>query len=184
MKTIANLQKQDLSAAYLYTHAAFDPQYAQTLGVDLNKLLVFDTSSIDAVAVCKALLESRQLDLLVIDSIAGLSSFDSALNSDDSYSAFLTKMLRQLVPLLSKSNTCMLCTNQTRMKEQLDTWIETTPSSKALRYYTAIRLCLSRRGTIKKDDYIVGLKSTLTIERNRFAPLHNPIDFDLFLSSN
>ena len=73
LQVIAECQKAGGSAAFIDAEHALDPEYAKALGVDIDELVVSqpDTGE-QALEVTDTLIQSKSLDVIVIDSVAAL----------------------------------------------------------------------------------------------------------------
>ena len=72
---VAQAQKEGGTAAFIDAEHALDPQYVERLGVDLDELYVSqpDTGE-QALDICEALIRSGAVDIVVIDSVAALTT--------------------------------------------------------------------------------------------------------------
>ena len=73
LQVIAECQKGGGSAAFIDAEHALDPEYAKALGVDIDELVVSqpDTGE-QALEVTDTLIQSKGLDVIVVDSVAAL----------------------------------------------------------------------------------------------------------------
>lgn len=73
LHAIAEAQKQGGIAAFIDAEHAFDRQYAQALGVDLDSLLISQPDNGEqALEIAEQLIRSTAIDIVVIDSVAAL----------------------------------------------------------------------------------------------------------------
>ena len=71
---IAEAQKAGGIAAFIDAEHAFDPYYAQKLGVDVDNLLVSQPDNGEqALEIADSLIRSSAIDIIVIDSVAALT---------------------------------------------------------------------------------------------------------------
>ena len=74
LHAIANEQKNGGVCAFVDAEHAFDPSYAQKLGVDLGSLLVSQPDNGEqALEIVDTLANSGAVDLIVVDSVAALT---------------------------------------------------------------------------------------------------------------
>jgi len=73
LNIVAEAQKKKGIAAFIDAEHAFDPNYAKTLGVNLDDLLISqpDTGE-QALEITEMLVKSNAIDVIVIDSVAAL----------------------------------------------------------------------------------------------------------------
>src|SRR5690349_19990964 len=73
LQVVAEAQKAGGMAAFVDAEHALDPQYAKTLGVDVDNLLVSQPDyGEQALEFAEALVRSGAIDVLVVDSVAAL----------------------------------------------------------------------------------------------------------------
>ena len=72
---VAEAQKKGGIAAFIDAEHALDPIYAKALGVDIDNLIISqpDTGE-QALEIAEALIRSGAIDIIVVDSVAALSS--------------------------------------------------------------------------------------------------------------
>ena len=177
LHAIAEVQKNGGTAAFIDAEHALDPIYAKNLGVDLNELLLSqpDTGE-QALEICKALVQSEAVNIIVVDSVAALVP-QAELEGDigDSHVGLQARMmsqaLRSLSGAISKTNTICIFINQLREKVGvLFGNPETTPGGRALKFYSSVRLDIRRAETIKNGDKIIGNRITIKVVKNKVAP--------------
>ena len=111
LSAIAEVQKNGGTAAFIDAEHALDPVYAKNLGVNINDLLLSqpDTGE-QALEICKALVQSEAVNIIIIDSVAALVP-QAELEGDigDSHVGLQARMmsqaLRSLSGAISKTNT-------------------------------------------------------------------------------
>lgn len=177
LHAIAEIQKHGGTAAFIDAEHALDPIYAKNLGVNINDLLLSqpDTGE-QALEICKALVQSEAVNIIVVDSVAALVP-QAELEGDigDSHVGLQARMmsqaLRSLSGTISKTNTICIFINQLREKVGvLFGNPETTPGGRALKFYSSVRLDIRRAETIKNGDKIIGNRVTIKVVKNKVAP--------------
>ena len=75
LHVVAEAQKAGGEAVFIDVEHALDPVYAQALGVDIDSLLVSqpDTGE-QALEICDALVRSNAVDVVVVDSVAAMTT--------------------------------------------------------------------------------------------------------------
>ena len=186
LHAIAEVQKSGGTAAFIDAEHALDPVYAKKLGVNINDLLLSqpDTGE-QALDICKALVQSEAVNIIVIDSVAALVP-QAELDGDigDSHVGLQARMmsqaLRSLSGAISKSNTIAIFINQLREKVGvLFGNPETTPGGRALKFYSSVRLDIRKAESIKNGEKIVGNKVNIKVVKNKVAPPFKVASLDI-----
>ena len=186
LQVIAECQKAGGSAAFIDAEHALDPEYAKALGVDIDELVVSqpDTGE-QALEVTDTLIQSKGLDVIVVDSVAALVP-RAELEGDmgDSHvglqARLMSQALRKITGNIQKSNTMVIFINQIRMKIGVMFGNpETTTGGNALKFYSSVRLDIRRVGAIKDGDEIVGNETRVKVVKNKVAPPFKVVDFQI-----
>lgn len=123
LSIIAQAQKQGRVVSYIDAEHAFDDDYAKNkIGVDIEKLVFIKPDcGEDALNIVETLIDSNNVDVIVIDSVASLvPKAEVEGEMGDSHmglqARLMSQALRKLTSKVSKTNTCLIFINQTRMK--------------------------------------------------------------------
>jgi len=153
LQSIAHLQKNGLTAAWIDADHTFDPAYAERLGVAIERLPVAqpDTSE-QALEIARQLAGSGAVDLLVVDSAAALVpqlELEAGIGQDvrSLHSRVLASGLRKLAQSVAKTDTSVVFLNQTRSRmETSGGEAETSAGGPPLKLYAAVRIALFPAG--------------------------------------
>ncbi len=176
LEAIAEVQKQGGRAAYIDAEHAIDPDYAKHLGVNIADLILSQPDyGEQAMEIVDMLAKSNAIDLIIVDSVAALipkaeleGTFEDS--SVGLQARLMSKSLRKLAGVLSKSNCTVIFINQLREKVGVMYGNpETTTGGRALKFYSTIRIEIRRAETIKQGDKSLGNLVNVKVVKNKVA---------------
>ena len=174
---VAQAQRLGGVAAFIDAEHALDLGYARKIGVDVDNILISqpDTGE-QALDIAEVLVRSSAIDIVVVDSVAALvPAAEIEGEMGDSHvglqARLMSQALRKLAGAVSKSKTCLIFTNQIRMKiGVLYGNPETTTGGNALKFYATVRLDIRRIGQITDGDTVIGNQTRVKVVKNKVAP--------------
>jgi recombination protein RecA len=183
---LAEAQKKGGVAAFVDAEHALDATYAKALGVDLDNLLLSqpDTGE-QALEITETLVRSGAVDIIVVDSVAALvprAEIEGEMGESHMglQARLMSQALRKLTGTISKSKSCVVFVNQTRMKIGVMFGNpETTTGGLALKFYSSLRLDIRRISNIKEGDEIKGSRNRVRVVKNKVAPPFKEAQFDI-----
>lgn len=176
LEAIAQVQKLGGRAAYIDAEHAIDPDYAKVLGVNISDLILAQPDyGEQAMEIVDMLAKTNAIDLIVVDSVAALVPKAELEGTYEDSSVglqarLMSKSLRKIAGVLSKSSCTVIFINQLREKVGVMYGNpETTTGGRALKFYSTIRIEIRRSETIKQGDKALGNVVSVKVVKNKVA---------------
>jgi len=186
LQTIAQAQKAGGMAAFIDAEHALDPNYARALGVKIDELLISQPDNGEqGLEIAETLVRSGAIDVVVVDSVAALVP-KAELEGDmgdvqpGAQARLMSQALRKLTGAIHKSDAVVIFINQLRDKIGVMFGSpKTTSGGNALKFYASIRMEVTRIGSIKKGEDVLGNRTKVKVTKNKLAPPFRQVEFDI-----
>ncbi|KAF8395778.1 hypothetical protein HHK36_019729 [Tetracentron sinense] len=175
--------------AYLDVENAMDPSLAESIGVNTENLLLSRPDSAEnLLSVVNTLAKSGSLNVIVVDSVAALvpqCELDVVIdvNCPDVQSRLMTQALRTIHSSLCQSQTLLIFVNQVRSNLRsghgFGNSYEVTCGGNALKFYSAVRMRITRTGLLKTENEITGLGVRVQVMKNKLAPAMKKAELEI-----
>jgi recombination protein RecA len=187
LEAVASAQKQGGKALFVDVEHAFSPGYAQSLGLNIEELIVSQPDYAEqALEIIDTFVRSGAIDICVLDSVAALvPKAELEGEMGDAFmgvqARLMSQALRKLSGSISKSKTCMVFINQ--LREKIGVVFgnpEVTPGGRALKFYSSVRLDVRRVESITGgDNEQKGNRIRIKVVKNKVAPPYREAVVDL-----
>lgn len=189
LHAVAEVQRNGGTAAYIDAEHAFDPIYAEKLGVNLSKtcfLFNQPDSGEQGLDIADLLVRSGKIDIIIIDSVAALTpraEIDGEMGDSKMglQARLMSQAMRKMVANVGRNNTIVLFINQ--LRDKIGVMFgnpEVTTGGNALKFYASQRLDIRRISQNKdKDNEIVANKVRVKVVKNKVAPPHRQAEFEI-----
>lgn len=165
MISIAGMTKAGLKVLFIDAENTFGKEWAQKLGVDLDKLMVSTEVIIEEI-VELVRDNVKNFDVIVIDSLAAMvpkAEFDPKAKSGEAFMGLRARLMNQFMRMVTKplaDNGCTLIfINQLRENMEMFTAKYQTPGGMGLKFHASLRLELVTTSRDRIEKTVKGVKT-------------------------
>lgn len=151
LQIIAAIQRQGGTAAFIDAEQTYNDKWAEACGIDNNNLLLVKPDyGEQALSIVEDLIDTGELDLIVVDSIPGLlpkaiADKDVGESTIGEQARMMSKFLQKVTGKLAKTKTSLILINQTRTKIGVMYGDPTAlPGGAAVEFYASVILKVGR----------------------------------------
>lgn len=143
LQIMKSFQQHGKTVAFLDLEHALDPKYARSMGVDMDSVvfaqLEYGEQAFEAIA---HLANTKEIDLIVVDSVAAMQSQDEITNPmgntlPGGHARLVSQGLKKITHALKTNNATVIFINQQRMTMQGN---KVTTGGKSIPYYASLRM--------------------------------------------
>lgn len=179
-------QKNGGTCAYIDMEHAFDTEYAEKVGVNVDELYFSQPGSAEeALQIIDDLAKSGQFNVIVLDSVAALvpqKELDGEMgdSSIGLQARLMSQAMRKLVTIVGSRNVCLIMINQ--LREKIGVMFgspEVTTGGNALKFYASIRLDVRRVSSVKDGEEFVSNRTRVKVVKNKVAAPYKTCEFNI-----
>ena len=187
LHAVANAQRAGKLCAFIDAEFAYNPDRAETIGVDTGELYVCQPDTAEnGLEIAERLIRSGEVAVLVIDSVAALTP-RAEVEGDmgDSHVGRQARLLgqacRKLTAPAAQNNTLVIWINQIR--QGIGPYAgEVVSGGKALGFYCWQIVKVSPVEKLKAGDKTIGSRTKAVVKKNKVGPPEAVAEFDILYS--
>ena len=183
----ANAQEKypDLAVGFVDVEHAFHPEYAKSLGLDVDSIIFTQPDSAEeALDSVLSFVESGAFSVVVLDSVGGLQTkLQLEKGIGEATMAEVARVMSQTIPKIStaasNTGTLVIFINQIRSTLAMFGAAETTMGGKALKFFSSVRLHLRKSDVFLSGEEAIGQAITTKIVKNKVGRPFGTVVVDL-----
>lgn len=173
LQAAANVTASGQQVVFIDCEQALNISYVNAFGIDRSKFILLSPPTGEAVfdALIKILPKAEEFNtgLIIVDSVAAMCPQAAEENDTMGQHARMMSKGLQKVTKYMGGQCAVLLINQLRSKIGVMFGSpKTTTGGNAIRYYVSLRLELTRIGSIKQKDDIIGQRVKLSCVKNKY----------------
>lgn len=185
LNVIANAQKMGGGCMLIDTEQSFHKDYAKTIGVDVEKLIVVQpTFGENALTIMETMINTGKIMCIVVDSVPGLAP-RSVIEGEfgqanmGSQARLVSQAMIKLAGPIHKANVLVIFINQTRQNLSGYGSPIQTPGGNSLKFYDSMKIQLSKTLLKNGDGEVYGQTVEAYIMKNKLSDPFKKAQFTL-----
>lgn len=185
LEAAAEVQKSGGIVAVIDAEHALNTEYCEQIGINIDDLYISQpTYGEQAIEAIRALVETGQIDLIIVDSVAALTPRSTLEGeSGQAQMAVQARMMSQAMKLITgpaSDNDCtIIFINQLRATMAMYGPAQTTTGGKALKFFASQRLEIKNKGKLKVGEEVVGFKQQIDIVKNKIGSPFKKVNYEI-----
>ena len=185
LEAAAEVQKNGGIVAVIDAEHALNTEYCEQIGINIDDLYISQpTYGEQAIEAIRALVETGQIDLIIVDSVAALTPRSTLEGeSGQAQMAVQARMMSQAMKLITgpaSDNDCtIIFINQLRATMAMYGPAQTTTGGKALKFFASQRLEIKNKGKLKVGEEVVGFKQQIDIVKNKIGSPFKKVNYEI-----
>ena len=174
---IAEAQKAGKVCAFIDVEQALDFEYAESLGVNINDLIVTQPDNgEEALEILDRMIDSGMFGIIVFDSVAAIvpkAELEGEMGDQKMgvVARLMAQAMRKITGKTSKTKTTVIMINQIREKIGVIYGNpEVTTGGNALKFFSSQRVEVSKGTQLKQGEDIIGYVMKIRVVKNKIAP--------------
>lgn len=168
LSILSGMQKSGGVAAYVDIDQTLDASRAARFGIEVQKVIYArPENALQAIEITRMLARSGGLDLIVVDSVAGLMTYgvySPVKSGGNSASRLFSQAVRELDVIARETGMLMVFTNELRERAGVIYGVPvTTPGGIALKLHAVIRLEMIPQEPIRSGGTTVGERAQVKV---------------------
>lgn len=170
LEFIKDAQSKDKRVAIFDYDSNLNTEFAKKIGVDMSRLeIVRIPTAEDSLKLLYMMIESNQYGVIVVDSLPAMLPKKEALADYEdidirTQSKIINKFLFKVKPILDKSDTVIVFTNQTRSLLHASGY--RTVGGRTFKSFMDIRISLKEKAKLAYNKEIIGIRVDVNIIKN------------------